>query len=174
MGSGCHTTVPRKKRTLFSSYLMNHTRGVICYRFPMRRITHNDSAMTTRRDGQFLSHLPLFLLSPSLFREYRVLPTHPALRTFIVSGETRRGTETGIAIPLANVAFALVLAVLRQRVLDGESRSTPIGSDTRLRYNLFSHVHIYASFVIPIFSLCIVHISGFQKITLLFMFLNIP
>lgn len=103
--------------------------------------------MTTRRDGRFLSHLPLFFLSPSLFHEYRVLPTHPALRTFIVPGETRRGTETGIVVPLFGVAFVLVLPKLRRRVLDGENRSTPIGSDTRLQCNLFSRVYIYASFV---------------------------
>lgn len=92
-----------------SSFLSSesHTRRHLLSVF-YAKITHNDSAMTTRGDGRFLSHLLLFFLSPSPFREHRALPTHLALRTFIVSGETRRGTETGITVPLASVAFVLV------------------------------------------------------------------
>lgn len=104
---------PRNPRALLFFHHPNESPPAvtICYRDTPARILHNDSAMTARQTDSLTLSLPLpprrvssfFFPPPFLPRAHRV-PTHS--RTFIVRDETKRETETEVAICPAGVTFS--------------------------------------------------------------------
>lgn len=135
---------------------MNHPRFAIVIRHLLSvsptRIAHNDSAMTARETDDFSPTFSTFFLSPFLFRQHRVRPTHSTSGTFIVSkvrqsARQRRKSQSALLASHSRTAARCHRSFTDAcRMSDDGSRSTPINSDQPQSpicpFNFFCRVYI--------------------------------